>query len=75
MRSDWDPDHRKKPNRQKRYPDITESEWRFLLQVIRGGGLGLAGETGRQMGERLGRLQRKIEARLADETPRRGERG
>ena len=66
MRSDWDPQHGQRTDVQKRYPDITEEEWRFLLGLLKGHGLGLVGETGRQMGQRLARLERKIKARLGE---------
>lgn len=32
MRSDWDDQHKKKADVQKRYPDITVDEWRYLLR-------------------------------------------
>lgn len=32
MRSDWDNNHKKPRDQQKRYPTITESEWHLLLK-------------------------------------------
>lgn len=34
MRGDWDPDHRKQADVQKRYPDITRDEWLTLLNLV-----------------------------------------
>jgi len=34
MRSDWDDAYRSKPDLQKRYPNITVNEWRFLLSLV-----------------------------------------
>jgi hypothetical protein len=34
VRSDWDPEHGKKPDLQKRYPNITDAEYRTLLSLL-----------------------------------------
>lgn len=34
MRSDWDDQHGKRSDVQKRYPDITRDEWHTLLVLV-----------------------------------------
>jgi hypothetical protein len=71
VRSDWDPDHNKKPGLQKRYPDITRDEWLTLLNLIE---RALTTEEEalpqtalrKAKGRYLGNLFDKIDARLGE---------
>jgi hypothetical protein len=73
MRSDWDPEHKKRPDLQRRAPGITTDEWRYIHEcVVMDYEAGLADNLPLARLHWQQRLIEKIDKRILDEVPKGG---